>query len=173
MRRSLTMCRNGVAVAASLVLLTACSGSDDGGDSTSADSTSSSSESSAGGDVDADTARFCAEAASIQDSVGDTLSDPTQQGSLAEAMQQAADAIRGIDPPEEIAADWATLADGADQIAAVFADLDPNDPAALEELQTQLGGLTAELEGASANIEAYLADECGITPEPDPAAPTS
>ena len=77
MRRTLSLCRSGLAAAAAVVLLTACGGSDE--DTNASDSTSSSSSSSASETTEntapqADSA-FCTEAAAIQERVTASLTE--------------------------------------------------------------------------------------------------
>jgi len=171
MRRTLTVCRGGLSVAAAVVLLSACGGSGDEPESSaSSESTSGASESEApqaGSD-------FCTEAASIEERVSSTLDDQANPASLPAALQQAADEIRAIEPPDEIASDWEALAGGVEQIATAFSEVDFNDPNALATFEAQVGQLQTELETASTNVETYLREECGIdTDDSEPASPTS
>jgi hypothetical protein len=171
MRRTLTVCRSGLSVAAAFVLLTACGGSDDNSDSSASSETSASETESEAPEADSE---FCTEAASIEDRVSSTLNDQSDPTALPQALQQAADEIRAIEPPDEIAADWEALAGGVEQIAAAFAQVNFNDPNALATFEAQVGQLQAQLESASTNVETYLREECGIdTGESEPASPTS
>jgi hypothetical protein len=165
MGRTLTACRTGLSVAAAVALLSACGGSD------SNDAASrSSAESSA---PQADSA-FCREAATIQERIDATLSARSDSSALPQALQQAANDIRNIEPPAEIAEDWEALAGGLEQIAEAFGSIDFNDPSALPSFQEQMGQLQTELGTASTNVRTYLADECGIEFEPtQTASPTS
>lgn len=155
-------------MAAAVVLLTACGGSDE--DS----SASGSSESSPSASETAEAAsEFCTEASSVQERVSAsfTEADPT---SLGQVLQEGVTEIRGIEPPAEIAADWAALADGLEQIAEAFADVDLSDPAAQQELGQKVTELQGPLDTASTNVENYLRDECGIElGTGEPAAPSS
>jgi len=172
MRRTLTVCRNGFAVTAAAVLLTACGGSGDDEASSSASSseTTSASESSA----DAADSEFCTEAAAIQERVGSTFNDQSDPAGLPQALTQAAEEVRQVEPPAEIADDWAALADGIDQIAAAIASVDFNDPNAAATFEQQVAPLQQELAGASANVSSYLQNECGLEVDPsETAAPTS
>jgi hypothetical protein len=170
MRRILPAFRTGLPVAAAVVLLSACGGSDEGSSASSTgEAESSTSESSAG----AAGSEFCTEAAAVQERVGASFNeqDPT---SLGLALQEGAAEIRGIKPPAEIAADWNTLADGLDQIAAAFAEVDLTDPAAQQALGQKIAELQIPLDTASTNVETYLRDECGIALQSgEPAAPSS
>jgi hypothetical protein len=149
MRRLLPACRTGIAVAAAGVLLTACSGSGDD------EASSSESASSAGSD-------FCTEAAAIQERVSSTLGEQADLDRLPQALQQAAAEIRDVEPPQEIAADWATFADGIEQIAAAIAKVDVDDPNASETFQREVAPLQQQLVPASTNVSAYLREECGL-----------
>jgi len=170
MRRTLTVCRDGLAVTAAAVLLTACGGSDEDTSSSSsaAEETSSSASETTAAGADSE---FCTDAAAIQERVTSTFTDQSDPAALPAALQEAATAVRDVEPPEEIAADWAALADGIDQVAAAFANVDFNDPNAATAFQQEIAPLQQQLAGPSANVEAYLRDECGITGET--AAPSS
>jgi hypothetical protein len=167
MHRILTPCRTGLSVVTAVLLLTACGGSDGNEAAPSSRSTTAATSS-----PQADS-EFCTEAASIQERIGATF-DESDPSSLSQVLEEGAAEIRAIEPPPEIADDWNTLADGFEQIAAALADVDLNDPAAQQSLQAQLGQLQAELTTASANVQKYLAEECGIELDPsETAAPTS
>jgi hypothetical protein len=168
MRRSLTA----MSVAAAVVLLTACSGSDDASSSpTSRATTSGASETSA----PAADSEFCTDAAAIQERVTTTFSDQSDLASLPQSMQETAVAVREVEPPAEIAADWAALAAGLDQIAAALSTVRLNDPNAVAAAQQELiDPLLAQFAGPSANVAAYLRDQCGLDVGPGAsAAPTS
>lgn len=167
MRRSLA--RSGLSLTA-VVLLSACGGSDEGSSASGPSETSSSAAESSAGSADSE---FCTDAAAIQERVGSTLTDQSDPAALPQALQEAAAEIRAVDAPPEIAADWNSLADGVEQIAAAFAAVDFNDPNALATFQEQVEGLQAQLGTASTNVETYLRDECGLDTEGEPAAPSS
>jgi hypothetical protein len=159
MRRTLSACRDGLSVAAAVVLLSGCGGS--------GDDRSPAAESS-----DA-TSRFCTEAASIQERVGSTVDDPSQQANLPQVLRETATEIRAIAAPSEIASDWNSLADGAEQLGAVIGSVDPNRPDAFAGIEQQLDDITTGLTGASTTVSEYLRDECGIeSGSTEPAAPT-
>jgi hypothetical protein len=171
-------------LSAALLLLAGCGGSDEG--SSAASSSSGSSSSSAAPTTSGspaapssaaspDAAAFCAEAVSLEQSVNETVgtasSDPTQ---LPPALQRLADQYAAIEPPAEIAADWNALADGLDQIAAAFAEVDLTDPAAQQALGQKIAELQGPLDTASTNVETYLRDECGLELDSgESAAPSS
>ncbi|WP_157944156.1 hypothetical protein [Blastococcus atacamensis] len=172
MRRTRSACRTGVSVAAALVLLTACSGSDEEG-SASGSSTSPSSSASESTAPSADS-EFCTEAASIQERLEATVADSSDPTQLPAILDEAATEIRAIEAPDEIADDWSALADGVQQFSAAIAGIDFNDPNALATLEQKLTPLQQQLDSASTNVSTYLRDECGIdVSSTDPAAPTS
>lgn len=174
MRRSLTLCRNGLAVAASLVLLTACSGSDDEGDSSAASESSTTTTSASPSESEEPAAsEFCADAAAIQERVASSFGGQADLSNLGEVFAQTAVEIRELDPPAELEADWVAFADGIEEIAAI-SQIDFNDQAAVAEWQQQVAALQGEYGAAFTNVDAYLSSECGFDTEPsDPAAPTS
>jgi hypothetical protein len=169
MRRLLPACRTGVAAAAAGVLLTACSGSGDD-ESSSAPSASASPSSSSSSSAGSD---FCTEAAAIQERVSSTLGEQADLTRLPQALQQAAAEIREVEPPQEIAADWATFADGIEQIAVAIAKVDVDDPNASETFQREVAPLQQQLVPASTNVSAYLREECGLDVGPSESASPS
>jgi hypothetical protein len=170
MRRTRAAYRTGLSVAAALVLLTACSGSDEQSSaSSSSRSSSSASETSAG----AAGSEFCTQAAAIESSVSSAVTDESDPAAIQQALQTAVTQIRGIEPPSEIASDWSALADGVEQLATAFGNVDFNDPAAVASFQQTANALQTQLSGASTNVENYLTEKCGLTAPSQPAAPTS
>ena len=160
-----------MSVAAAVVLLSACGGSDEGSSASDSGETSASAAESSAESADSP---FCTQAAAIQERVGASLTNQSDPAALPGALQQVVTEIRAVDPPEEIAADWNALADGVEQIAVAFGSIDFNDPNAVATFQQQVGDLQAELSTASTNVENYLRDECGIESTGDePAAPSS
>jgi len=172
MRRTLSVCRGGLSLAAAVVLLTACGGSDD----ESASSESSASTSSAAETTAEQTgSEFCTQAADAFAQVEPALSgggnDPT---ALAGALQQAADNVRGIEPPGEIASDWTALGDGIEQLAQAFAGVDVSNPNAQAELQQRTSEVIGSLTTSATNVQTYLSSECGLdVGSTESAAPTS
>jgi hypothetical protein len=170
MRTSLAACRVGLSAAAALALLTACGGGDDTNSSAaSTSSTTSASETTA----NAGSSEFCTQAAAVQQRVGATFSGGSDPATLPQVLQEAATQIRAIDPPQELAADWTSFADGVEQIAAA-AKIDFNDQAAVATFQQQAGALQQKYGAAFTHVETYLTDECGFTAGPTgSSAPTS
>ena len=157
-------------MAAAVVLLSACGGSDEGSSASSSSEAESTASESSG---DAAGSKFCTEAAAIQEKVTASF-DEQDPASLGQVLQEGATEIRAIEPPAEIASDWNVLADGLDQIAAAFAEVDLNDPAAQQALGQKIAELEGPLDTASTNVETYLRDECGLELDSgEPAAPSS
>jgi hypothetical protein len=167
-RRTLSLSRAGVAGAAAVVLLAACGG--DGGESaTDSPATASAAESSAAETTAASGAEdFCTQAAGIDERVDSALSDlEGDEPSVPDAFRRAAEEVRAIDAPGEIATDWEALAGGLDRIGDALSNIDITDPESLATLEDVEGDLST----ASTNVENYLRDECGID-TPESAAPT-
>lgn len=64
------------------------------------------------------------------------------------------DALDELDPPEEIADDYAAVIEAGRRLA----ELDPNDPDAVEEAQA----LSEDATAAQARVSEFLETECGI-----------
>src|SRR3954454_21010249 len=154
MGRTLLACRGGLSVAAAVVLLTACGGSDDDSSAASSSSARTSASQSSAAAVGT---KFCDEAgaalARVEPAFTGGGSDPA---ALATALQDAADKVRTIDPPSDIAADWAALADGIEQYAQAFAAVDSIDPASAAELQQRSSEIIGGLTGSATNVQNYL-----------------
>jgi hypothetical protein len=75
------------------------------------------------------------------------------------------DALDELDPPEEIADDYTTVIDAGRRLA----DLDPDDPAAVEEAQQ----LSEEAAAAQGRVSDFLSTECGIDLSSSGSADTS
>ena len=167
MRRTHPVYRTGITVAAAVVLLTACGGS--GKDNNATASSSSASETRAG----AAGSEFCTKAAAIESSVTSAVTDEADPSTIPQALQKAVAEIRAIDPPSEIASDWAKLADGVEQLAAAFSKVNFTDQGAVASFEQTATNLEAQLSGASANVEKYLTEKCGLTAPSESATPTS
>src|SRR5829696_4670818 len=103
MGRTLIVCRGGLSAAVAVVLLTACGGSDD----ESASSESSASSSSAAETTEPADSEFCTEATEAYEQIQPAISGSADPTAVAPALQQAADDVRAIEAPPEIASDWA------------------------------------------------------------------
>jgi hypothetical protein len=173
MRRTLPVLRSGISVAAAVVLLTACSGSDS--DDSASSESSASSSSAAETTAEQTDSEFCTQAADAFEQVEPALTgggnDPA---ALASALQDAADNVRGIEAPGEIQSDWAALGDGIEQLAQAFAGVDVNDPNAQAELEQRTTEVIGQLTTSATNVQTYLASECGLDVDStEPAAPSS
>jgi ABC-type phosphate transport system substrate-binding protein len=170
MRRPLALTCTGPALAA-VVLLAGC-----GGNSTSASSsTTASTSSAAASSAPLAQTPFCQQATATLSTLAPAVtgggSDPTK---VAPLLQKAAQQVRAIQPPPEIATDWKTLADSLDQFAASSTGVNPNDPAAASAFAQRMSTVIASLSTAAGHVEAYLSTKCGITaPTGLPTAPSS
>jgi hypothetical protein len=176
MRRTLSHCRSGLAAAAAVVLLTACGGSDE--DTNASDSSPSPSSSTSASETTENTApqadsEFCTGAAAIQERVQASLVDPNT-ADLGAIFTQAAEEIRAIEPPADIADDWEQFAAGIEEFAAI-SQIDFEDPNAYAQWQAQAGEIQTEYGAAFTSVQTYLATECGLTDEgpTESASPTS
>ncbi|MBN2624344.1 MAG: hypothetical protein JXA83_13290 [Acidimicrobiales bacterium] len=120
----------GLAAVASLAVL-GCSDSEDGVGNSNAGSSS--------------TEEFCDEYLALEERFTGEDADASQEEVL--------EAIRGLNPPDEIADDFRTAIDGVEEVE----DLDPADPDDEERI--------TELNEAQANVQQFLTDECGVGPE--------
>ncbi|SDD49143.1 hypothetical protein SAMN05660690_4357 [Geodermatophilus telluris] len=150
MSRRLHLTLGGVAV----VLLSACGG--DGGEP--AGEPAASQGAAAAGTTTSGGSDFCAQAAGIDERVEAALTDLGDDASLSDTMRELGTDLRSVEAPAPIAGDWTALADGLDQLAGALAEVDLTDPGSLAALD-QLEG---DLDTASANVDTYLREECGI-----------
>ena len=174
MRSPAPLLRSALAGAVAVVLLTACGGSGDeepaAASSTPAPATSSPAPSSATAAPDPAAEEFCAESQALLDDLGSAFSDQSDPTSVETAFSQAAEGFRSVEPPAEIEQDWTTLADGLDEYAAAFAELDQSDPESVSAFQQRTTSLQGELTGAATSVETYLNEECGIDTDAEPSA---
>jgi hypothetical protein len=176
MRRTLALCRSGLAAAAAVVLLSACGGSDD--DSNASDSTTSSSSSSASETTESSApaadSQFCTEAAAIQERIAASFTGQTDQSDLGQLFTQISQEIQGIEPPADLADDWAQFAQGVEEVAAI-SQIDFTDQAAVTQWQTQVTQIQSQYGQAFTNVDNYLTTQCGLTDDQatESASPTS
>ena len=136
--------------AAGLLVVSGCSDSDSGDPNAEAadESNENTDGGSSGGSGDSgDSDSFCADFQSLND---EFAADP-------EAINEpnaVADALDSLDPPDEIAEDFATII----EVSRSTADVDMNDPEAVAEAQE----LSQSAGEAEARVTAYLTEECGI-----------
>src|SRR4051794_33493155 len=118
-------------------------------------------------------AEFRGQAAGVESTVPAALGNQSDPASIPKALKAAAAEIRSIDPPNEIASDWTALADGVEQIATAFENVDLSNPSALAIFEQRATQLENQLSTASTNVQNYLADKCGLGTPAESAAPTS
>jgi hypothetical protein len=178
MRRTLSICRGGLAAAAAVVLLTACGGSEEdtpAAESTSAGTTTSSSspETSENTAPQADS-EFCTQAAAVQERISSSFTGATDQTDLGALFTQISEEVQEIEPPAELSEDWSQFVAGVQEIANI-SQIDFTDQAAVAQWQQQIGTVQQEYGTAFANVDTYLTTECGITDDEatESAAPTS
>jgi hypothetical protein len=182
MRRTLFLCRSGLAAAAAVVLLTACGGSDDdttASESTSSSTSSSSSSSSSASETTENSApqadsEFCTEAAAIQERIAASFTGQTDQSDLGSLFTQISEEIRSIEPPADLADDWSQFSQGVDEVAAI-SQIDFTDQAAVAQWQSQVTQIQAQYGTAFTNVDTYLSTQCGLTDDEatESASPTS
>ena len=160
MRPTVPARRSAAALVAALVVLPGCGAADQAAPSTAEAGPASSSASEATGER-ADS-EFCTAATALQEEVVATLGAQPDPATVRTALQQAAAGFRAVEPPEEIAADWNALGDGVEQIATTLASTDFEDPGGRAAFQEQVGQLQTQVGPASADVGAYLRDECDL-----------
>ena len=104
-----------------------------------------------------------------------TFTEPDDPPTSAQVLQEGAAEIRDDRAARRDRRRLGALADGLEQIAAAFAGVDVNDPAAQQALGRKVAELQGPLGTASTNVENYLRDECGIgsaSRRPRPADPS-
>ncbi|MGY1617241.1 hypothetical protein ACI797_10925 [Geodermatophilus sp. SYSU D00691] len=174
MRRTLTLCRTALVGAAAVALLTACGGGDseDSAASSSSSETTSSSAAESSSEAPEADSEFCQQAGSFLEQIqGADLNteDPTAIGDL---LTSAAQQMRAIEAPGEIAGDWTALADAIEQLGTAYNTTDFSDPEQATAFSQTAAQLESQLTTASTNVETYLSDQCGISTG-DTASPTS
>ncbi|GHE08530.1 hypothetical protein [Klenkia taihuensis] len=153
--------------AAALLVLPACGGSSDDTGSAATSSSSSSAAATTGSSAAADDSEFCQQAQAALDAnnqaVTDAQSDPSQLSSI---LTQATDQLEAVTPPEAIAGDWQTLVDAGRQLADATAGVDLTTPEGQQQVAGTLQQIGATVEPASANVQSYLSENCGIATTP-------
>ncbi|SNS46128.1 hypothetical protein SAMN04488107_2661 [Geodermatophilus saharensis] len=157
MRQQLRSVRAGVVTVLGVVLLTSCSGDeegsgDGGGSAADTPATSSPAEETTAGDD------FCTQAEDLDQRVETALEQSDRDESIPDVFRQLAEEMQGITAPDAIAADWDTMRSGLERMADAVADLDLGDADSVAALEDAGSGL----EDASDHVETYLRDECGI-----------
>ncbi len=169
MRRTLSVCRSGLAAAAAVVLLTACGGSDgdDSASESSATTSSSASETTENSAPQADS-EFCTEAAAIQERVA---AGPDR----ARPEQPRRDLPAGVggDPGDRAAGrDRGRLEPVRRRHRAVRRDLADRlrGPGRLRPVAAQAGEVRPS-SARPASVQTYLATQCGLRTTRRPSRP--
>src|SRR6478609_5446669 len=154
MRRLPLLCRTGLAVSAAAVVLTACGGASNKDAAASTSSSAASSSSPSGSPA---ASEFCTQATATLNGLAPAFSgggsDPAK---LATILEKSATAVRAIQPPADISADWAKLAAGLDQFAAAYATAGAQDAASASAFQQRNAQLLTQLTGAATHVQAYM-----------------
>ena len=162
MRRSLQLCRLGLAGAAAVAVLTACGGS--GGSNTASSSTTATTSAAAttsAGTVAGGT--FCAQARNFAAQVGSAVGSLTGQGAnTGQVLQQIVAQLQTITPPAEISSAWQTALGDLQQMAQAIGSTNLSDQQAAAQLQQKLAPLEQSLETSGQSIDTYLRTKCGI-----------
>jgi len=130
---------------AGTLTLTACGGSEETSTGTQAATTAG------------DGAAFCADWASVSDQLIVDL-DSVDFAGASDRFTQAADALKRVDPPSEIADDWKTLVTFYEQFGAAF-DQDASSEAVGDAL-VELEGNAGDLAGATEHVAEYAGAHC-------------
>ena len=162
MRSSLIV--RGVCTTAALLLVGACSGGseDDSASSTTSAAPSSAAESSS--EAPESDSEFCTEARQINERITSSLT-VSDGASLSGNLQTISDEIGALEPPDEIADDWNSLADALGQAADALEGVDLTDPEEAAKVQAEVAELQEQLGDAGTNVETYLREQCGIDTE--------
>lgn len=158
--------RAGAAAALMVVMLAGCGGGDDDPAAETSAPTAVPTEDTS---TDAANGDFCAEVEDIKSQLENlnSLPDMSDPAEAVQTLEEAVDALRSVDPPAEIAEDWATVTDAFQSVVTGLRDLDVSDSEALarqlEDLVDQMEQQSAAIDEAGTNIDQYVSEECGIT----------
>jgi hypothetical protein len=171
MRRSLQLCRLGLAGAATVAVLTACGGS--GGSNTASSGSAARTTTATTSTATVAGGTFCAQARSFAAQLGSAVGSLAQQGADAgSVLQQVVSRLQTIEPPAEIAADWRTALGDLRQMSREIASTNLSDRQAVAQLQQKLAPLEQSLETSGQRVDQYLRTRCGIATG-ETASPTS
>lgn len=109
---------------------------------------------------DGDVEAFCAAASRLDD--GTLFGDlGAGSGDVAGAYTTALANLDAIEPPSEIADDWATLTDAVHVMFEGIAEADPESEETVDAILELAASLDMDaVDAASAELETYLADHC-------------
>jgi hypothetical protein len=147
----------GLLLAAALGL-SACGSDDSSSTATQASASTGTQAAATGGD----SSSFCDDFAGVSDDIVVNL-DGGDMAKMGARMTEAADALKGVTPPAEIADDWNTLVTFYEQFGQAFSNSDMEDDAAMDkvgEAITKLQDNAKNLASASAAIGTNAAKNC-------------
>ena len=172
MRRTRLLCRLALAGGATLLALTACSGGSNGNTasatssaaatSTSAAAITSSSSAAASAAAPAGDAAFCAQAQNFVDQV-QAAAQGQQQADFAQRLPALVSQLQSITPPPAIASDWQHALSALEQLAQAVQGVNLSDPQQLQQLESKIQPIEAQLGASGQHVEDYIRTQCGIT----------
>ena len=153
------------AVLAAGLLLSGCSDEVEGDAApatTPSTSSSSSAPTSATPTIDADLEEFCTDGEELFGDVDLAFDDAEGMGStaFAEVLQQAVDAFDTLEPPDEIADDWAESRDGFAQLRDDVAAIDPAAPDAEQQAIDIIAAAETTVGPAFARVTDWIDENC-------------
>jgi hypothetical protein len=129
------------------VALTACGSSDDTSSTTTQAAAATTSDAS-----------FCTDFAKVSKDIGIEI-DPTASDAAAK-LTDAADALKAVQPPAQLADDWNTLVTFYTEFGTAFANMDGGSLDKVGEAITKLQKAAPQLTSAAKNIAQYASDNC-------------
>ena len=160
MRPTRTFARCGLAGAAALALLTACSGgsSDRASSSTSASTTSSAATTTQAAPTGADAA-FCTAVTQLVSQLGQVQAAPPAQ--VPALLQQLVTEFDAVQPPAAVQTDWGALGTGLHQLQTAVSSIDVNSAAGQAQLRQLEQQATTAAAPAQGTISAWVLSNCG------------
>jgi hypothetical protein len=153
MTRTLMLCRLGLAGAATVAVLTACTTS---GETNTASSNSAARTSS--------NAVFCDQARNFADEIGGAVNSLTHQNpNTSKLIRQILSELESIKPPADIATDWQTTLNDLQQMGEAVASVNLTDQQSLAQLEQRAAPLKQELSTSGQRIADYLRTKCGAS----------
>jgi hypothetical protein len=143
---------------AGVLLLTACGGSDSSSTGTQAAASTGTQAAATTGD----SASFCDGFADVADDLTVDM-DVTDTAALGARLTKAADALKAVQPPAEIADDWNTIVTFYEQFGQAFANSDLTDDASFDKVGEAIQKLqdnAKDLAAASTAIVTYASKNC-------------
>lgn|SRR3954471_21298168 len=148
----------GLPTVAALVLLSACSSDPAEPRPSSAPPASSSAAatSSSGDDVTA----FCSQAGSVFTELSTAFAGASNPTQLPPLLDQAATALRSVDPPAEIQKSWDALSGAVTEMAQSARSVDLATPQGLDQFMQRYDALTADTTAAQQDVDSYVKAHC-------------